>query len=217
MKTVTEKIWDILDNSPSIMRDMNRGIINKRALAKYLKSQYKMETSIDSIISAIRRYEPKESAEILKIALPILNESTISTKSKLANIALIKGSEIQNRLPKLFSLIQFNRGDVLRIIQADESFKILIDEKNLDKVKKLFPTTEIIKIDTNLAEINVHIPERAIDTPGVIGFISNELAINGISIKELISCVPELLLFVDEKDILKSHQVLYNLCTKRSL
>ena len=119
---------------------------------------------------------------------------------------------MQNLLPELFSMIYYNRGDVLRIIQADESMKILVDEKNLEKIQKLFPEKKIIKIDKNLGEINMHLHPEAVNTPGIAGIITNELALNGINIMEIISCVPEMLFFVDEKDILSAHQVLYRLC-----
>ena len=104
----------------------------------------------------------------------------LSTKSRLANIAVIKDSEIQELLPKLFSIIQFNRGDVLRIIQADEAIKILVNEKNLEKVKDLLPKNKIIKVDQNLAELNIHLHPDAIKTPGLTAAISTELAMDSI-------------------------------------
>jgi aspartokinase len=58
----------------------------------------------------------------------------------------------------------------------------------------------------------MHLHPEAVKTSGVAGIITNELALNGINIMEIISCVPELLFFVDEKDILKAHQVLHRLC-----
>lgn len=212
MKSIADEIWKILDNNPCIKRNLSKGLINNRALAKFLIKDQKIDATMDAVISAIRRYKTEKYDDIYNKAIKILTRATISTKSRLANLALIKDSEVQNLLPKLFSVIQYNRGDVLRIIQADESMKILIDEKNLNKMEKLFPEGKIIKIDKNLAELNMHLHPDAVTTPGLSGIITNELAINGINIMEIISCVPELLFFVDEKDILKAHQVLYKLC-----
>jgi len=212
MTSVAEDVWRILDNSPCLRRDLSRGLINARALAKHIIKTQKIETTLDAVISAIRRYKPEAATDIFNKSSKILNQATISTKSRLANIALIKDTEVQSLLPKLFSLIHYNRGDVLRIIQADESMKILVDEKNLTKIYELFPEKQIIKIDKNLAEINMHLHADAVKTPGIAGVITNELALNGINIMEIISCVPEMLFFVNEKDILKAHQVLYRLC-----
>ena len=82
---------------------------------------------------------------------------SLSTRSKLANIALIKDNEVEELLPKIFSIIQYNRGAALRIIQADEAIKILVNEINLEKIKTLFSKNKIIKIDQNLTEINMHL------------------------------------------------------------
>lgn len=212
MYNITEQVWKILDNSPCLRRDLSRGLINSRALGKYLIKEQKIDATIDAVISAIRRYKPEKITDLFNKSSKILRQATISTKSKLANVALIKDDEVQNLLPKLFSIIYYNRGDVLRIIQADESMKILVDEKNLEKIQRLFPEKKIIKIDKNLGEINMHLHPEAVNTPGIASIITNELALNGINIMEIISCVPEMLFFVDEKDILSAHQVLYRLC-----
>jgi len=212
MTNIVQQVWKILDKNPSIKREMSRGLINNRALAKYLIKEYELSATLDAVISAIRRYNLKKYDEIFKNANKIISQTAISTKSKLANIAVIKDEEIQNLLPKLFSIIHYNRGDVLRIIQSDESIKILVDEKNLEKVKSIFPKIKIIKIDKNLAEINMHLHPEAVNTQGIIAVSSNELAMNSINVMETMSCVPEMLWFVKEKDILHAYNVLYNLC-----
>jgi len=191
---------------------MSRGLINTSALARYIINEKKVGATLDAVSSAIRRYNLDHYDEIFTTGNKIVSLGAISTKSRLANIAVIKDAEIQELLPTLFSIIQYNRGDVLRIIQADEAIKILVDEKNLEKVKNLFPEDKIIKIDRNLAEINMHLHPEAVNTPGIIAVISNEFAMNDINVMETMSCVPEMLWFVKEKDILRAYNVLYQLC-----
>jgi len=212
MTNITHRVWKELDNDTSIRRCMSRELINTTSLARYLIKNKKIDGTLDAVSSAIRRYNQDRYDEIFNTANKIVSFGEISTKSKLANIAVIKDAEVQELLPKLFSIIQFNRGDVLRIIQADEAIKILVNEKNLEKVKELFPKKKIIKIDRNLAEINMHLHPEAVKTPGIIAIISNELAMNNVNIMESMSCVPEMLWFVKEKDILKAYNILYQLC-----
>ena len=64
----------------------------------------------------------------------------------------------------------------------------------------------------NLCEINMHLHPEAVNTPGIITTASTELAMNGINVMETMSCVPEMLWFVKEKDIVKAHQILHQLC-----
>lgn len=212
MTNIVHKVWKILDNRPCIRRAMSQGLINTTALAKYIIKEKKVEGTLDAVSSAIRRYKFDRYDDIFTTASNIVSFGEISTRSRLANVAVIKDAEIQELLPKLFSIIQFNRGDVLRIIQADEAIKILVNEKNLEKVKDLLPKKKIIKIDQNLAEINMHLHPEAVKTPGIIAVISSELAMNGVNVMESMSCVPEMLWFVNEKDVLKAYNIMYQLC-----
>ena len=212
MESVSEIVKKFLDYNPCIRRDLDRGIINIRALARYIKTEKNIDTKIDAIISAIRRYDNEHHKEILKNSLYLLKKAPISTKGGLANIAITKDEENQEKLSNIFSLINYSSGDVLRISQADGQMKILVDERNLSKIKKLFTDKKIIKIDKELAEINIHFPEGASKKVGIIGIITNELAINGVNVIEIISCAPEILFFVHEKDLTIAHRLIYRLC-----
>jgi len=201
MTNIVHEVWKILDNSPSIRRNMSRGLINSSALARYLIKEKKVDAALDAIISAIRRYELDQHDEIFTEAYKLLGQTiNISTKSNLAEIALIKDDEVQRILPKLFSIIQYVRGDVLRVMQSNESIRLLIDEKNMENVIALFPKEKIITKEKNLAEINIYIHPQMQSTPGILAMIANELAINTINIIEVMTCPPEMLFFVKKED-----------------
>ncbi len=213
MTNIHQEVWKFIDKSPSIKRTMSYGLINKRALANYIKKQKNLQTNLDAIISAIRRYNIEKYENVFLSAQNMITHTTdLSTRSNLVNIVLSKDTEIQKLIPEFFSIIKYDRGDVLRIIQADESIKVLINEKNLKKIVNALPKEKILSIDENLAEINLHLTNEAKFTPGVLAIITNELALNGVSIVEVLSCFPELLWFVYQSDLLKAYNVLYQLC-----
>lgn len=97
-------------------------------------------------------------------------------------------------------------------MQANESVRILIDEKNLESVTKIFPKHKINSTEKNLAEIDVYIHPEMQATPGVLAVIANELAINGINIVEVMTCPPEMLFIVKGEDLLRAHDTLCKLC-----
>lgn len=211
-KNIAKHVWYFLDRNPCITRNMSAGLINTRALAKYLIKEEKIDTTLDAAISAIRRYKNDTNKEIFEKAHNLILKTTaISTKSPLANISVVKDTEVQNMLPKLFPMIHYNLGDVLRIIQGDGSIKIIVNEKNVEKVKNLFSEKHILNIERNLGEISVHMHPEGKYIPGILAYSSNELAINGINILESLSCFPEWIWFVDEKDLQKAYNVLYDL------
>ena len=216
-KLIVKDVWKVLDDSPCIRMTMNRSLINVRALAKYIIEERKIDGSLDAVISAIRRYDTDRCNRIFEDAYRMMAQIIdISAKSPLVNISLIRDAEVQKLLPKLFSVIQYNHDDVLRIVQTDESIKVLIDEKNLENVKKLFPENKIIRIDRNLAEINIHQHPDAKYAPGIIAIMSNELAINNVNILEVMNYISELIWFVKEEDVLKAYNILYQLWQSKS-
>ena len=213
MKNTAGAVWAFLDTHPCIKKDLDRNLINARALAKYIINTNKMDTTLDAVISAIRRYETGGLDDQFTIARHIIDRTvTISTRSGLVEVSLIKNDDIQRSLPALFDIIDHNRGEILRIIQATETIKLIIDEKNLEDISSIFSKNGILKTEKYVAEINMHMHPKMVKTRGILAVISNEMTINGINIIEILSCIPELLIFVKEEDVLKAYQVLYKLC-----
>ena len=212
MSNITHEVWKIIDNNPSIRRDISRGLINTSALARYIIKEKKLTASLDGVIVAIRRYEHTRHQEIFNKAQEKFSQTiNISTKSNIAEISLIKDTEVQKILPKLFNFIHYVQGDILRVTQANKSIRILIDEKNLDKAISLFQEDKIISKTENLAEINIHIHPEMQQTPGILAILANELSLNGINIIEFITCPPEMLCIVKKEDLVKASGILYQL------
>jgi len=215
-ENIVKDVWRFLDSSPHITRMIQNGFINTRALAKHIIKEKKFNASLDAVISAIRRYELTKYDDVFGAAHKILYQTVnISTRSKLAVLSLQKEADIQRKLPELFAMIQYIRGDVLRISQANESIKLVFDMKNLDNVLALFPKSKIINVECDVAEINMLLHPKMQTTPGILAITSTELAINGINIVESVNCPPEMLMYVKENDLLKAYNVIHQLCTAK--
>lgn len=214
MTNIAGEVNKFLDKSPCVRRNMDIKLINISALARRIIKEKKLDiTTMDAIISAIRRYKLDSHTPIFDTAYETIGKTpSISTKSKLVCISLIDETEFQNLLAKLFSIIKYNHRDVLRIIPSDKYIEIIVEAKNLDRIKTFFPRKKINKINRNLAEIKMDTHPTAQNTPGVIALIGNELAINSINIVEIIGSGTEILLYVEEKDLVKAHDVIHNLC-----
>jgi len=214
MTNIAEEVRYFLDKSPCVRRNLDIKLINISALARMIIKEKKLDiTTMEAIISAIRRYRLDSHTPIFDKAYEIINVTTsISTKTRLVSISLINETEFQNLLAKLFSIIKNKHGDVLRIIPSDKYIEIIMEEKNLDRIKKIFPEKKINKINRYIAEIKIDLHPTARNTPGIMALISNELAINNINIVEIICSGTDLLLYVEERDLVKAHDVIHNLC-----
>ena len=208
MANITHEIWNIINKDPPLKRDISRGLINIRAVAHYLIKESNLDTSVDAVISAIRRYPYVEETATNTTIRDVMRESRISTKTKIVSISMKREHKSLELLQKIFPLIAFGRGEVLRISEGRELIKILVDQDKLTEFKKIIPVEFIVEIRQNLSELSIHFGNGSTKTVGVLATILNQIAIHNINIVEAISCFPEYMLFVDERDILNTYDVL---------
>ncbi len=105
----------------------------------------------------------------------------------------------------------------LKMITGTKAIKLVIDQPNIETMKKILPKEMIVKIENDLSEISVRVPEKAIQTKGVLARIAGELALSNININEIIVCPPEFLVYVKQRDIVKAHESVLKLCRESLL
>jgi len=54
-------------------------------------------------------------------------------KNKIVDISLANDTEVQKNIGDIALSINFDRGEMMRVISGVKSIKIIVDEKNLDK------------------------------------------------------------------------------------
>lgn len=212
MTNVAEKVKLFLDNDFIIRKCLFRNIISLRALSRYIIKILNLEEkNLDAVISAIRRYKREEKKETEADLKKLFSKISIKTRSNIVDICLKKNKRILEQLNKINSIVEIEKGEVIRIIQAEESIRVIIDEKNLDKFFNYFSKNDCISIEKNLNEVNLHFPLEATKTKGIISLISTSLNAEDINIVEIISCAPELLIFIKREDLLRALNVINNL------
>ena len=182
---------------PAIMRNLQRKLINNRALAKYLLSHYTLETSLDSVISSIRRFPMDDYNEEKKSLQEIFKDSVVSTSNNIACITIRQPPA--DVLPGLHEL----ELPGVRLVTGNDKIKILVKHALASKVTALFKKADVVE---HLSEISVTVGEEAIGTKGVLATIASEIALANINIHELLVCPPQFFIYVEEKDIVKAHE-----------
>src|SRR3989344_4210156 len=213
MTSIAKIIAREIEDDVVVRRALEKGIVSMKALAVYLIKKKNLNASIDAVVSAIRRYKEENPLEkkYEKAGKIISESSDIRITTNITEIAVEKNEETQKILQKAFSMVSYEKGEILVIIQGEKAIKIIINAKNKDKVISLFSKKSIIHVEDNLAEINIHLSDDAVKTPGIISTLSTEFMLHDINIYESMSCVPEMLFFVKQRDVMKSYQVLSTL------
>ena len=212
MTHIAEQVKVFLDNDFIIRKCLFRNIISFRALSRYIiKTLDLKDSNIDAVMSALRRYKKEEKTKSDVELKKLFAKIAVKTRSNIVDICLRKNKKVLEQLNKINSIVDIEKGEVIRIIQAEEGIRIIIDEKNLDKFFDYFSKSDCISVEKNLIEINLHFTLGASKTKGVLSLISSSLNAEDINIAEIISCAPELLLFIRKEDLLKALNVINNL------
>ncbi|MBS3136638.1 hypothetical protein J4401_06830 [Candidatus Woesearchaeota archaeon] len=212
-ENIREHVWKIIGTDHSITSGIGRGIINTRALAKYIQKEYNSRLSLDAIISAIRRYPvPPVGSRGANAAYALLHSAKTRTITKVASLSLRKTEDVHQKLAELLPRINYSEGDFLRILEAAKIFKIIFDRKNYKMMLSSFRKQDVIGSESDLGMIEMVYQDSLQKTPGVFSVISGELAENGISILDALICSNEHIIIVNAKDTLKAFDIIYNLC-----
>jgi hypothetical protein len=91
------------------------------------------------------------------------------------------------------------------------SIKIITDNDLLSEIKGLFTSVEIEGVEKNLGEMTINYKEDITKIPGVFAAMSNELAMNDISIIDSMICHWEHIVITNERDLEKAFSVVHNL------
>lgn len=197
MESINQKVWQLMRADPAIMRNMQRKIVNTRALAKYLLSHNALETSLDSVISSIRRFPFDNYEQEQKRLRSIFKESVVSTSNNMACVTVYAApTDVIARLHELGL-------PGLRLVTGNDKVKIIVKNAYVPKITGLFKKSTV---EEHLSEISVTVGEEAISTKGVMAAISSEIALANINIHELLVCPPQFFIYISENDIVKAHE-----------
>ena len=217
MTSIAKQIAKEIDDDVVARRAIEKGIVSMKALAVYLIRKRKLDSSTDAVVSAIRRYrEENPLEEKYDTAKEVISKSMdIRITTNIAEISVEKNQETQKILQKAFAMVSYEKGEILLVIQGEKSIKLILNAKNREKILSLFSKKSILSIEDNLAEINIHLSDEAVKTPGIISTLSTEFMLHGINIYESMSCIPEMLFFVKQKDVMKSYDIMSALINMR--
>lgn len=209
MASITRQVWEILDNDITIRKDLERGIINVSALSQYLLDTYDINGSLDSVISAVRRYRADETIQDdYKRIRKTLNEAVISTKTSVSLITLKNTSNTYKYVSRIVQDDDFLRNDVFRLLKRRHDVQIVVDRDSMERAEGYFPKSAEENVQHGLVEISLTLTKDGWKTKGVLSRIANELATQGINIELTFSLYPTISIFIREKDLVKAHEAL---------
>ena len=178
----------VIETDPVIKKGLQRGIINSRALARFIQDADGVDSSPEAILGIIRRYPlPRDEEDG---GFGILREGELAMKSKIGDLLLENRPEVMRRVMELASSISNSRGENLRVMVGSKTIRVTADQKSLGQFRECFSDKEVIKYANNLVEISMTLPPEACHTRGFVGRIATELALNDVNLYSITCSCP---------------------------
>ncbi|NOJ28416.1 MAG: hypothetical protein DA330_10440 [Nitrososphaera sp.] len=210
-KSITNTVKEIVNNDLSFQDSLQRDYCNISALARIIKPQIDQilsrDTSIESIITALKRSRQDYDVPERPIAA-ILAGSTVSVRTDVAKVSAKKSKKTVDKVAK--SLTQ-NVDKFISVSESIMSITLVFDDVLLDDVKAMFTHDDILEVEDDLSAIIVHSPEEIIKTPGCAIAFYNQLARRHINIEDTVSCYTDTIMLVRMDQVGKAFNALTDL------
>jgi aspartokinase len=210
-KSITETVREIVSSDLSFQDSLQRDYCNISALARIIKPQIdhmlSKDTSIESIITALKRSRFDYDVRQKPIA-SILAASTITVNTDVAKVSARKSKKTIEKVAK--AMIQ-SVGNFISISESIMSITLVFDDLLLQDVKAMFASDDILEIENGLAAIIVQSPEDIIKTPGCAIAFYNQLARRHINIEDTVSCYTDTIVLVKMEQVGKAFNALTDL------
>ncbi len=189
----------------SIQRGLRRGIVNIRALARYLKETYRLQYSTDAIISAIRRFDVEGFGEK---DFDVFDKMLVMTKDGIASVLLKEGVFKQIAEDYLGdSKLRSN----FRLIRSKEKMLLILSEKDIDSKLELFWDKDIVEINKGLSELRLDFNKDITNEKGLLASVMAELSLNDVNVEHLLVLNSEIYLYVKKENLLDAHKAILEL------
>ena len=213
MVTISHIVQKIVDNKVYIQESMHKEIVSYAGLAKQLKPEIEEELGKTikkhAIEMALRRY----SEQLRQKHKPIKFDysSDIIMKTKICDIAVVRSPKLLFKLKKLYDIVDFEKGDILNIIQGSSEISIVTNERYKNKLLEILKEEKVLITEDNLISLTMTFSKDFFYTPGIIFNIIRNIAWENINIYEIVSTNTELTFILHKKDAMKGYKALEKL------
>lgn len=216
MVTISNIVENEVRNQPFLQEVLAKKLINYAALAEEFQPKIEQilrkKVKIGAVIMALRRHADKleqkfggqtNSNDLKKIELAM--------KSNIVVITAVKSSTIFSVLKKLYSLVDFEKGDLMTVTQGSHEVTLIASQKYKQRFLDALKDEKILGKDEDVFAISLKYPETLVYSPGLFYAVTRELAWRDINILEFASTKTELTVIVSKEDSINAYQALHNL------
>ena len=213
MVTISNVVQKLVNEKVYIQESMHKDIISYSSLAKQLQPEIEQElgkkVKKHAIEMALRRY--KEQLKQKHKTISFDYSSDIIMKTRICDIAIVRSPTLLIKLKKLYDIVDFDKGDILNIIQGNSEVSIVTNARYKKKLLDILKDEKILIQEDDLISLSMTFSKDFFYTPGIIFNIIRNVAWENINIYEIVSTNTELTFIIHKKDATKGYKALERL------
>jgi len=206
---VRRSVERIIESDPTIRTGLQRGIINSRALSRYILENCAVDSTPDAVLGILRRY-PLDGTTGTGVGLA-LKDCHISMRGGMAYLTVENAPDIMKKVAEFASTIRSMRGENFRVIVGSDSVRVIAGQEVLDNFKQNFRAKEIISYSSDLAEICLLLPFGTERLGEIATAVISQLTLNRISLAGILVCPPEDIIIVPQIEAARTFEALQQL------
>jgi hypothetical protein len=206
---VRRTVERIIESDPTIRTGLHRGIINSRALSRYLLENCAVDSTPDAVLGILRRY-PLDGTREHDTRLN-LKDCNVSMRGGIAYLTIENSPDVMKNVAEFARTIRSTNGEVFRVIVCSDSVRVIASRKALDNFRQSLRSKEIISYSSELAEICLLLPFGTERLGEIATAVTSQLTLNRINVVGMLVCPPEDIIIVSEADASRTFEALQQL------
>lgn len=211
MRTISQAVEEVIARSPFLIEAINEGITNNAQVARKIKPDIEKrlyeEVSLGAISMALHRLSkslqrPQYGATFLK------HMHDLTVRSNLVEFAFPNSPDALAALEEISKCAHRTKDGFLNLSRGVREVMLIVNATLSAQVTSALKHTRGVSRVDNLSAITMHLPEESLTVPGVYHSVLKALAMEGISVVEIVSVRTELTILFANKDVDHAFSVL---------
>jgi len=210
MSELELRVRAALGRFPDVEKCYRRGLLNRRALARFLVSEgVATRGQFDALIATLRRIDLGRFPE--GEVRDLFPEVRLGLKDRILLLDFEKEKATLERIEEWIGEVDYDRGETLKVVVGTTSIKLIVDERKERSLQGRFDRSKVRHRLTGISEISLTFPEAAVETKGVLSVIARELFLHDVTVAELLTASPELLIYLEDQYVPTAYRIVREL------
>jgi len=207
--STTQAIEMVISKSHYYSEALSKNLINLSALAREIQNEVQQirqtEVSKNAILAALQRRSKKIQPDTQVDPKQYLSNLTLV--SDLTELILKSSNDISNILTQMSKNASKNNSLFFSSTNNNETM-VVLPKQIAQRLKEDISDVDLIAVISNLSALSLDRSPGQLDRSGVLFYPIRELAINQISVAEIITAPQKLILIIKDNDIDQAFSVL---------